>query len=208
MQTTDVFGYPCIGEEDYAGVPVFMKSLAEQIEETLSGQQAALDSFLDTGSAIWAASAVQTFPDGFTTTVNSIDTQIGGAGLPQLIPGVATLPPLRGWYYFGGNITTVPLGALTPASIRVFSVVVTTLGLIPGTQQLGIASTRVIGKGTPPGDAMWCDNTVFHDGLSTAVVEATVYHDQAAVDIQSTLTPAPRIFIAYLGDSPDIKEVA
>jgi hypothetical protein len=208
MLSTDVFGYPCIGEEDYAGVPIFMKSLAERIESTLSGQQAALDSFMDTGSAIWAATATQTFPDGFTTTVNSINTQIGGAGLAQPVTGVASLPPLRGWYYFGGNLTAIPLGALTPASIRVFSVVVTTLGLIPGTQQLAIATTRVIGKGAPPGDAMWCDGTVFHDGLSTAIVEATVYHDQAAVDIQSTLTPAPRIFIAYLGDSPDIKEVA
>lgn len=208
MEATDVFGYPCIGEEDYAGVPIYMKSLAEQIEENLSGQQAAFDSFLDTGSAIWQATANQVFPDGFFTTVTNISTQVGGAGLDQLVPGVPSLPPLRGWYYIGGNITLTPVGALTVGSVREFIVIATTLGLIPGTSVLGEAATRSVGLVAPPGDAMWCGNTVFHDGLSTAIVQGVVYHSQTFDDLTTTLTPAPRIFIAYLGDAPDIKEIS
>lgn len=206
MEATDVFDYPCIGEEDYAGVPIFMKSLAEQIEANLSAQQTALDSFLDTGSAIWQASAPEVYPNGFTTTTASINTQVGGAGLPQLVPGVPSLPPLRGWYYIGGSITLTPVGALAVGSVRRFQVIASTLGLIPGTREIGYAETRSLGIVAPPGDAMWCAATVFHDGLSTAIVEGTVYHDQPADDLTSTLTPPPRIFIAFLGDAPDIKE--
>lgn len=208
MEATDVFGFSCIGEEDYAGVPIYMKSLAEQIEATLSEQQDAMESFLDIGSAIWQASANQVFPDGFTTTMTNINTQVGGAGLDQLVPGVPSLPPLRGWYYIGGNITLTPVGALSVGSIRRFQVVASTLGLIPGTQTIGEAGTRSVGIVAPPGDAMACATTVFHDGLSTAIVEGRVYHNQTFDDLTTTLTPPPRIFIAYLGNAPDIKEVS
>jgi len=219
MRYTDIHDIPCLGDEDYPAVALYMQELALRIEADLDAQQTALETFLDTGSAIWAAPAPTNIPNGVTLGlpdrfyVLNIVQNVGGAGLDQT-PFDPTLPALRGWYYVGANVNLVATGAVTANSRRLLRLRITTLGLsftgldlAPGSQSLATFDSQIVTANTALGDNLWAGGTYFSDGLGVYPVHATVFHDNTS-SLDTTLLPAARIWIVYMGDSPDIREVA
>lgn len=219
MEYTDIYNLPCLGNEDYPALALHMENLALLIEAELVRQQDALNDFLDIGSVVWTNTAVQGIMLGATVGLPDLYERLtfsnisAGSGLTQAFATQPSLPPLRGWYYVGCAVNVQPTGATTALSRRLLRVWVTTLGvdafgnLNPGSELLGEFLSEVITSATSGGDYLLTGGTVFSDGLGTYRADAMFFHDNTASSLTTTLAPAIRLFIYYLGDSPDIRQV-
>lgn len=211
MEFTDIHNIPCLGEDDYPAVALYMQSLATIIEEALDAQQTALEFFLDTGSIVWVATGAQSIAVGVTPGLPNLEVQLTintieqGTGLTTFFG--TQLPALRGWYYVGANVHLVSSGVVTANSRRQLNLYASTLGInAADTIIKGSFHDWVIANASGTGDNLWAGGTVFSDGLEALSLDATVFHDNA-VTLNTTLTPAARIYAVYLGDTPDIRQV-
>lgn len=219
MEYTDVYNLPCLGEDDYPAVALHMQNLAELIEAELIAQQAALDAFLEVGSVVWTNTAVQVIPLSVTPGLPDVferldfNTISAGSGLVQPVTNQPTLPPMRGWFYIGCSVNVQAVGATTANSRRILRVQASTLGVDsfgspnPGSEILDVFDSQILTSSTAGGDYLLTGGTVYSDGLGTYRADALFFHDNTASALTTTLAPAIRLFIYFLGDSPDIRQV-
>lgn len=206
MEYTDIYNLPCLGDEDYSAVALYMQDLAQAIEENLFEQQTALELFLDRGSIAWLSLAGQVIAANLRHNIVSITVLEHVAGLTS--GSVPTLPALRGWYYVSGNVQLAATGAITAQSKRQLDIWVTTLGYgAAGSETVAQFGRYVRTNGLVGGDGLWASGTVYHDGTTTLSVDMTILHGNVASTLTTTLNPPPRINIVYLGDTPDIRQV-
>jgi hypothetical protein len=204
MRFTTQQELPCPDDTDMAAVALYMQCLAEQVETTLDAQADEFNAFLRVPTAVWQATSTQLIDAGSYINFTTVTSDYWPT-TPS--PTAPSLPNLRGWYYIGFGTS------LTDASPVVDQMLQITLY---AAQNVGIVGDPILGRFT---DTVWQSNTggenplvagtVFFPGgdfTSPAPVDLSVqfFTQTLASPINTGLVPNPRLFVVYLGDTPEI----
>lgn len=150
MASVGTHGLFCIEPENYAAFALYMQCLAEQIDATLTAQQADIDAFLNRPTMI-VTSAINktwTFPNSSRTDIfdtvlfnNSaaltFTSGVNGAiniGSPISTPNPITYP--TGLWMVGGTTRMATAGASNPNGLRTLQITVTDDTIPPSGQQV------------------------------------------------------------------------
>lgn len=203
MNYTDIYNLPCPSPEDYAGVPLYLETLAYAIEDTLVEQQGLLEGFLDRGSGIWTRNTNQLLLTDVRTEV-TFPIVFGGAGF-TLMP-TPYLPATRGWYYVGAWCNMLSTGATTVNTLRQLDLAVWTTVSPADRILLDSWRCQVTTTNTAGGDDLWVGGTVFSDGVHPYPIEFIALSGNV-VNVNVTVTAPPFVYFYFLGDTPDIRQV-
>lgn len=205
MNFTAIQNLPCPEGTDMAGVALYMQCLAEQIEATLQGQADQFTTFLTPPVAVWTRSTPQTLVDGDQLAFSSV-TSAHWPVAPS--PTSPSLPNLRGWYYIGADVNIVDAPAAVDQSRVLVLFAEQNVGII-GDPTLATFVDTVFESNTG-GENLLVAGTVFFasgDFTATAPVDLSLYYRTsggAGNPVDTTLTPAIRLWVVYLGDTPEI----
>lgn len=207
MEFTEIQKLPCLSGTDYAAVALYMQCLAEQLDEILTNQSEQFEEFLSRPAAGWTQAGVQTgILDGSPISTNVNEWQ---ANWPTTL-AVASTPQLanrRGWWYVGGCVNLIPSGAVTANARLEMRMRVSGGGFIA--PALGIFSDVTYMSTAGDGENLVTAGTVFYAGtdspstLALPTVHLDIFHANAS-SLTTSLTPAPRVWVAFLGDTPEI----
>lgn len=204
MRFTSTQQLPCPEGSDMAAVALYMQCFAEQVESTLTEQSAEFATFLNPPVAVWRATAPQVLNDGDFITFGAVDYDNWPTVPSSTSP---SLPNVRGWYYIGANVTLVD----APAVVNQMYMI-----LLTATQNTGIVGDPVIAQfqdtvfeSNTGGENPLVAGTVFFasgEYTNPSPVDLTLrYRTSSLVNpVPTTLTPASRLWVAYLGDTPQI----
>lgn len=207
MRYTANQNLPCPDGTDMAAVALYMQCLAEQIEGELVEATTAYTTFLNPPVAIWTTSSPQVLTDATFLTF----TQVTSNNWPTVPdPTSPSLPNLRGWYYIGANANMVDG---TPAANDDRSLILSAYqntGIVSGDGELARFQDTTLESNTTNGENVLPAGTVFFAGgdfTSPSPVDLTLQFRQGvglANPVTTTLTPAVRLWVVYLGDTPQI----
>lgn len=207
MEFTDIQKLPCLDGEDYAAFALYMQCLANQLDDTLTAQTDELNDFLTRPAAGWTQTAVQSgILDGSPLSTNTVEWQ---ANWPTVLP-VASSPQLanrRGWWYVGACANLIPSGVTTANARLEMRMRISGGGFVAA--PLGIFSDVTYMSGAGDGENLVTAGTVFWGGtdspssFANPTVNIDIFHANAS-SLTTSLTPAPRVWVAFLGDTPEI----
>lgn len=207
MRFTEQQNLPCLDGTDMAAVALYMQCFAEQVEGALSDASDEYTSFLNPPVAIWSNTATGSITDGQFFGFSNVVSNNWPGGPPSATQ--PTLPNLRGWYYIGANVNLIDLTA--PIANRYRAVILT------ATQTAGVTGSPTIGQfqdttyesATANGENLLPAGTVFFaSGTFTSPnpVNLTLQYrsDDGANAVDTTQTPPIRLWVVYLGETPQI----
>jgi hypothetical protein len=207
MQFTDLQNLPCLEGSDYAAVALYMQCLAEQIDTTLTGQSQEFTSMLMRPAAAWVQTGTQIeIPTGGMLTPGPVSYQINW---PTVMPA-ATAPRLanrRGWWYVGASVNLTPAGGSTLNAFFRIRMRVTAGNM--SLANLADISDLIYNSNTTNGENLQTATTVFYpgsvstDSAANPLVTVEVTHSNSS-NLNTTLTPPFTVWVAYLGDTPQI----
>lgn len=205
MKFTQDHALPCPEGEDYAATALYMQCLGEQVDAELTSRQDAFTGFLDRPAAAWIATAVITdIANGDEITPGAVGWS---ANWPVPITTTPRLPPVRGWYYVGANVTVAADGAPTANSLRKLGLRVVSAEVSLPNPGLFFDSIHEAQVGN--NESLMVAGTVFYPGPSSPTVTATpvlvceIQHGDP-LDLMTTVTPPFTVWVAFLGDAPQI----
>lgn len=218
MEYTDIYNIPCLGDEDYAAVALHMQNLALTIEAKLDEQQTAFEDFQATGSLIWTQTISQSIVPSVVIGLPDVEPRVTWPGTPSGVHGLdyiafqEAIPPLRGWFYIGAFVRLGRVGVATGA--RALSIRVGTVGYdfsyanapLPGNIELAEFRSLIQTSDTEDFDDLWVSGTVYSDGSSYLQLAASVYNGDT-VSLTTDLSCPAKLWLHYMGDSTDIRQV-
>lgn len=204
MRFTSQQNLPCLDSTDMAAVALYMQCFAQQVEDTLTERSEEFTSFLNPPVAVWRATGPQVMSDGDYVAFNTVDS----ANWPT-VPSLTNphLPNLRGWYYIGASVTLVDAPAAVDQAYHLTLTATQNTGII-GDPVIGLFTDLVFESNTG-GENPLAAGTVFFAGgefTAPAPVDLTWRYrtNTPANTVPTTLTPAARLWVVYLGDTPQI----
>lgn len=208
MRFTSQQNLPCLEGTDMAAVALYMQCFAEQVESTLVADSDAYTSFLNPPVAVWTSTVTQTtLVDRDFFTFNSVTSN----NWPTVPSATApTLPNVRGWYYIGANVNIVDLTAPVANAYRGIILTATQNVAVVGDPVLGQFTDTVPESATTNGENLLVAGTVFFasgDFTAPSPVDLTLQFRTSTSPVDplvTTLTPAIRLWVVYLGDTPEI----
>lgn len=207
MLFTELQKLPCLQDEDYAAIALYMQCLAEQLDDTLASQADEFSDFLHRPAAAWVALATQIgIATGDLITPGPVSWQ---ANWPVVLPvGQAPrLANLRGWWYVGANVNLTPDGGTTADSLLRIRMRITNGGV--GLSNLADVSDLVYMSATTNGENLSVATTVFYPGTTATGATANPLINVELTHVNSsnmgtTLTPPFTVWVFYLGNTPEI----
>lgn len=208
MRFTSRQDLPCLEGTDMAAVALYMQCLAEQVESTLVADSAAYTSFLNPPVAVWTNTVNQaTLADRDFFTFNTVSSN----NWPTVPSATApSLPNVRGWYYIGANANIVDPTAPVANEYRAIVLTATQNAGITGDPVIGSFTSTELESATTNGENILVAGTVFFasgDFSDPDPVDLELqYRTSTSVldPATTTQTPAIRLWVVYLGDTPEI----
>lgn len=208
MKFTPQQNLPCLDGTDMSAVALYMQCFAEQVESSLVSVTDEYNSFMRAPVAIWTIPNQTGLVTGqFISFTSATVTSLNWPTTP--LGNTPALPNLRGWYYIGcnGNLTDP-----TPAAGQSRSLVLQAIqntGIISGDGILGQFQDTTLESLTGNGENVLPAGTVFFPGgdfTSPNPVDLSIqfFGTGVANNPNLTLTPQARLWVVYLGDTPQI----
>lgn len=218
MEYTDIYNIPCLGEEDYAAVALHMQNLALTIEAKLDEQQTAFEDFQATGSLIWTQTLSNTIVVSAVPGLPDVEPRLTWPAAPSGVHGLdyvadqEAIPPLRGWFYIGAFVRLGRVGVATGP--RALSVRVGTVGYdffygnapLPGNTEVAQFRSLINTSDTEDFDDLWVSGSVYNDGTSYLQLAVSIYNGDT-VSLTTELSCPAKLWLHYMGDSTDIRQV-
>ena len=207
MRYTAIQNLPCPDDTDMAAVALYMQCLAEQIEAELLEASTSFTGFLDAPVAIWTTGSPQALIDQTFLTFSSV-TSNNWPTVP--VASAPALPNLRGWYYIGANANILDNPAVADQDRSLILRATQNTGVIFGDGALAAFQDTVLDSNTTAGENVLPAGTVFFAGgdfTAPNPVDLTLQYRSGvgpANVVDTTLTPAVRLWVIYLGDTPQI----
>jgi hypothetical protein len=202
---------PCLSDTDYAAYALYMKCLAEQVEDQLVANMEAVESVLHRPVRVWSFSYSQS--QGSGTTPTPIGVQFSYNYPATFADNVMSTLNRRGWWRIGlllrcvssapvvGNNRIASFAifpANTPASLRVMTADAWALRLQDITWETNTGAGETLytsGEVYNPGDPTVGPNDLGMRMLLTSGVENSG---------AETVTLTGTVWAAFLGDTPSI----
>lgn len=208
MRFTANQNLPCPDGTDMAAVALYMQCLAEQVEAELVADSAAFSSFLDAPVAIWSNSVNQNLVDGTFLIFDNVTSN----NWPTVPVGSSpSLPNLRGWYYIGANANIVDTPPVADQDRSLILSANQNTGVVSGDGVLAQFQDTILDSFTTAGENVLPAGTVFFAGgdfTAPNPVDLTLQYRSGiggvVNPVDTSQTPAVRLWVIYLGDTPQI----
>lgn len=211
MEFTTNYNLPCLDDSDYAAYALYMQCLAESLDNKLQEQYDAMDTFLRHPSAVWTRTTTQT---GIPNSLALTDQQIlfiseveAVYNWPYLL--LPNIPPLRGWWHVGLTVNLQASGVVNADTIRQLylrgDAVVNNDGLVV-TDYVEMVD-QVWESNSGNGENLTVSGTVFQPGFDNISLQGFCVHQNTSSTLTMTTTPQPRLWVTYIGDTPEIAQV-
>lgn len=198
----------CPDGTDMAAVALYMQCLAEQVEAELVEASSSFTSFLDAPVAIWSNSSNQNLVDATFLTFNNVTSNNWPTTPVATSP---SLPNLRGWYYIGANANILDAPPVADQDRSLILSANQNTGVIFGDGVLAQFQDTILDSATTNGENVLPAGTVFFAGgdfTAPNPVDLTLQYRSGiggvVNPVDTTQTPAVRLWVIYLGDTPQI----
>ena len=206
MQFTEPHQVPCLSDEDPAAVALYMKCLAEQIDQDLQDRVDAADAFLHRPASVWEISGTVSSPGFSTLSGGSLFFRYNW----PLISTSRSIPNIRGFWHVGVNVHATASGAVTANSRRILRLRVNKVAF--STSRWATFTDKEWESNTGSGENLLAQGTFFFPGIvGDTTIEGAVlnvmYESGNANDLNIDATLS-HLWAYYMGDTPQIAAVA
>lgn len=206
MKFTPNLNLPCLDVEDYAAYALYLQCLATQLDTKFQEQFEVIDAFLRPPAAVWTRTDPQTGlnpPDPQPLFIFEVETQVNW-------PDTSTsphIPNVRGWWHVGLTGNFIASGGVTNDSERQLALrgdaVINESGLVD-VDYVNLLE-EVHESNTGNGENLTVQGTVFQPGFSSIFLFGYLTNANVASSLTMTITPQPRLWVTFLGDTPEIE---
>lgn len=209
MKFSPNLNLPCLDVEDYAAYALYLQCLATQLDDKFQEQFEAIDAFLRPPASVWTRTTTQTglgTPDPQVLFIFEIETQVNW---PFLLTTNPNIPNIRGWWHVGLTGNFIASGGVTNDSERQLALrgdaVINELGTV--TVDYVNLLEEVHESNTGNGENLTVQGTVFQPGFDEIILRGYLTNANVASSLTMTTTPQPRLWVTFLGDTPEIEQV-
>lgn len=208
MKFTPDQNLPCLDGTDYAAYALYVQCLAEQLDTKFQDQFDSLYDFLRRPASVWTRTTTQT---GIT---NGTDAQLlfifeteSQLNWPYPITSTPNIPILRGWWHVGLTVNLAASGAVNADTIRQLYLRGDAVVNDSGTTTTNYVNLvdQVWESNTGNGENLTVQGTVFQPGFDEIILTGYTIHGNSGSTLTMTITPQPRLWAVYLGDTPEIQ---
>lgn len=209
MNFTENYRLPCLDGNDYAAYAIYMQCLAETLDTKFQEQFDSLYSFLQPPASVWTRTTTQAginFPDPQLLFIFETESQLNW---PFPLTTTPNIPALRGWWHVGLTGNFIASGGINVDSYRrIFlrgDAVINESGAT--TVDYVNLEDQVWESNTGNGENLTVQGTVFQPGFDEIILTPYMSHGNITSTLTMTITPQPRLWAVYLGDTPEIAQV-
>lgn len=213
MEFTPVYNLPCLDGDDYAAYAIYMQCLAESLDNKFTQQQDSLNDFLNRPASVWTRTTTQTgiinslaLTDLQLLFIFETESQVNWPGVPTSNPQI---PNVRGWWHVGLTVNVQASGAVNADTVRMLflrgDAVVNEAGAVT-TNYVNLID-EVWESNSGNGENLTVQGTVFQPGFDEIFLQGYLVHQNTSSTLTMTTTPQPRLWVTYLGDTPEIAQV-
>lgn len=220
-QTIGNHGLYCPEFDDYAAVALYMQDLGTRIDDALTAQSDALNSFVNSPAMLLTNSVARTLPVALpidslifdtilylNNTFMSFEPNVGGEnviyiGSPAGAP--TTIPYLRGAYSYGVAVRMSAVGPVTLGSVRQVSAFATDEIAAPF-QAFSACGDQAIDMNVGSDIGIEGQTNMLLAGTSGVTIKPFATHDNVASDV--TIFAGDARFWVFYNGANDIVEVA
>lgn len=213
MKFTENYNLPCLENEDYGAYAIYMQCLAETLDAKFQQQFDDLYTFLQPPASVWTRTTTQT---GIVNSASLTDLQLlfifeteSQLNWPFPITTTPNIPTLRGWWHVGMTVNLQASGAVNADTIR--QIYLRGDAVI---NEAGVSTTNYVNfvdqvweSNTGNGENLTVQGTVFQPGFDEIILQGWAVHQNTSSTLTMTITPQPRLWAVYLGDTPEIAQV-
>lgn len=208
MRFSDNFRLPCLDGTDYGAYALYMGCLAEMIDAELTAQSEAFDAFLNRPTGIWTRTTTQTGINFGSNDPLFLFETLTLINWPTLT-ALPQIPITRGWYHIGMTANFIASGAVNADTVRRLRLSGDAVINDEGATVAGYVDLQdqVWESNTGNGENLSVQGTVFQPGFAVISLLGSIFHGNTGSSLTMTITPPPRIWVTYLGDTPEIAQV-